>query len=35
MADEIKEGTEATAEATPKKKIDWKKKRLPLIIALL
>lgn len=35
MADEIKEGTEATAEATPKKKIDWKKKRLPIIIALV
>lgn len=35
MADEIKESTEATAEATPKKKIDWKKKRLPIIIALV
>lgn len=35
MADEIKESTEATAEATPKKKIDWKRKRLPIIIAVV
>ena len=33
MADEIKESTEGTPEATPKKKFDWKGKRLPIIIA--
>ena len=34
MADEIKEGTEAQAtDATPKKKRNWKAKRLPIVIA--
>lgn len=34
MADEIKESTEGTPEATPKKKFDWKGKRLPIIMPL-
>ena len=34
MADEIKEGTEAKAtDAAPKKKRNWKAKRLPIVIA--
>ena len=36
MADEIKDVAEEQAsEETPKKKIDWKRRRLPIIAALV